>query len=81
MRPAPPPPSPLRLARQRLGFTLEQAAVAARISSGWLRLVERDPTLLSKRVAERLLPVLRLRPEDLLEPATPGADADGQAQP
>ncbi len=50
----------LRAARKRRGLTQEQTAVAARISLAWLRLVERDPTLLSPRIAEKLFPVLGL---------------------
>lgn len=50
----------LRGARKALGLTLERAAVTAGISVAWLRQLERDPTLLSTRIAERLLPVLGL---------------------
>lgn len=53
----------LRGARKRRGLTLERTAVAAGISVAWLRLVERDPTLLSRRVAEKLRPVLGLSTE------------------
>jgi transcriptional regulator with XRE-family HTH domain len=55
-------PTKLKIARQRLGLSLEKAAVQAGISVAWLRQVERDPDLLSPRVAERLLPVLGLDP-------------------
>jgi transcriptional regulator with XRE-family HTH domain len=51
-------PSRLRRARESRGLSLEKAAVAAGISSGWLRQLERDPTLLSATIAARLLPVL-----------------------
>jgi transcriptional regulator with XRE-family HTH domain len=53
----------LRAARKARELTLERTAVAAGISVAWLRQLERDPSLLSARVAEKLLPVLGLRPE------------------
>jgi len=56
-------PTKLRTARERLGLSLERAAVTAGISVAWLRQLERDPTLLSPRIAERLLPVLGLSAE------------------
>ncbi len=55
----------LRGKRKSLGLTLERTAVAAGISVAWLRLVERDPTLLSDRIAEKLLPVLGLSVAEL----------------
>ena len=57
--------SKLRMAREARGLTQEQAAVAAKISLAWWRLVERDPTLLTPRIAERLLPVLGLDAKEL----------------
>jgi transcriptional regulator with XRE-family HTH domain len=70
-------PTILRRRREELKQSLERTAVAAGISVAWLRQLERDPTLLSARVAERLLPVLNLRPdEDLLPPR----DGDGGRQ-
>ncbi len=53
-------PSKLRAARHARGLTLERCAVQAGISVAWLRLLERDPTLLSPAVAAKLLPVLGL---------------------
>jgi transcriptional regulator with XRE-family HTH domain len=53
-------PSRLRTARERLGLSMEKTAVQAGISVAWLRQVERDPDLLTPRVAQRLLPVLGL---------------------
>ncbi len=58
-------PSKLRTAREALGLSQERTAVAAGISVAWLRHVERDPDLLTQRVAERLLRVLRLSPQEL----------------
>ncbi|MFT3915351.1 MAG: helix-turn-helix transcriptional regulator [Anaeromyxobacteraceae bacterium] len=55
--------SKLRDARLAQGLSLERAAVAAGISVCWLRQLERDPSLLSVRVASRLLPVLGIAPE------------------
>lgn len=53
----------LRGARKARELTLERTAVAAGISVAWLRQLERDPSLLSARIAEKLLPVLGLQPE------------------
>jgi transcriptional regulator with XRE-family HTH domain len=50
--------STLRRAREARGLSQERTAVAAGISVAWLRQLERDPTLLSARIADRLLPVL-----------------------
>lgn len=50
--------SPLRRAREARGLSQERAAVAAGISVAWLRQLERDPDLLTPRIAQRLLPVL-----------------------
>ena len=58
-------PSRLRAQREKLGKTLEHTAVAAGISVAWLRQLERDPTLLTPRIAERLLPVLRLTADEV----------------
>lgn len=59
------PPSYLRRARLGLGLSMERTAVAAEISVAWLRQLERDPTLLTERVAARLLPILGLRPDEV----------------
>lgn len=58
----------LRAARKARGLTLERTAVTAGISVAWLRQLERDPTLLSTRIAERLLPVLGLQQDDGSQP-------------
>jgi transcriptional regulator with XRE-family HTH domain len=58
-------PSKLKKARLRLGLSLERVAVGARISSAWLRQLERDPSLLSAEVAGRLLPVLGITSEEV----------------
>jgi transcriptional regulator with XRE-family HTH domain len=62
--------SKLRSARQRRSLSLERAAVAAGISVAWLRQLERDPRLLTPRVAERLLPVIGLSLKDFSRLAT-----------
>lgn len=58
-------PTFLRARREELGQSLERTAVAAGISVAWLRQLERDPSLLSPRVAERLLPVLKLQADEV----------------
>ncbi len=63
LQPQPKPkrkPSHLRLARWRRDLSIEKTAVLAGISVAWLRQVERDPDLLTPRIAQRLLPVLGL---------------------
>lgn len=50
----------LRAARERAGLSLEKTAVTAGISVCWLRQLERDPAILTTRVAALLLPVLGL---------------------
>jgi transcriptional regulator with XRE-family HTH domain len=57
-------PLDLRGARKGLRLTLERTAVAAGISVAWLRQLERDPTLLSDRIADKLLPVLGFAAEE-----------------
>jgi transcriptional regulator with XRE-family HTH domain len=58
-------PTILRRRREELGQSLERTAVAAGISVAWLRQLERDPSLLSPRIAERLLPVLHLQLDEV----------------
>jgi transcriptional regulator with XRE-family HTH domain len=53
-------PSPLRAAREAIGWSQERTAVTAGISVAWLRQLERDPSLLTDVVAAKLLPVLHL---------------------
>jgi transcriptional regulator with XRE-family HTH domain len=56
----------LRRAREARGLSQERAAVAAGISVAWLRQLERDPNLLSPRMAAKLLPILGFTNPDVI---------------
>lgn len=70
-------PGPIRRARLARGLSIERTAVAAGISGGWLRWLERDQTLLTRRVAERLAPVLGVEVGEILQ--SPPARSPGDA--
>ena len=55
----------LRAAREVRGLSQERAAVFAGISVCWIRQLEREPSLLSPRVAAKLLPVLGLSEQEV----------------
>ena len=59
-------PSPIRSARLKCGMTQARLAADSGYALSYVATVEREPRLLSDRMAERLAQVLGVQPEDLL---------------
>jgi hypothetical protein len=60
-----PEQTPLRAARLAKGLSQAELAAAAGLSPGWISLLERTPSFLTERTAQRLAEVLGVSGEEL----------------